>query len=766
MIRNCLNSQNKGNIRTCFSLLWIAASLCAIIFSTFSLLQNKSSSDVFDLLPVTEESAQLKELHRNLQASFARSIIFAVKDNSSFSKDLNHYLSSSPEVESVISNVDEQQKRKIFQDFHDYPIAFLSPTGRDLYLNSSPTELAKKIFSELYSPLGSPSIEELVEDPYLITRTAMKGQSTGKIFLKDGMLTVEDGHHHLWTIITVRLKKNLSPAQINDWVFCVQNFLKEREQNHPGLEVRYAGAPFHQAEAAENTKADITLLGTVSLILLFLLFFYTFGSFWPVLLCFLPVVVGTAFGLSAAFIFFNKVHSITLVMCISLIGISTDYTTHYIFARMDAPKSESPIQTLKGLKKPLLQALVTTLAAYALMVFSPFPCLKQLGLFAVVGLTASFLCVWLWLPNFFSLIKIKQSKGEARLLNICRWGRKTKFLKAALACFLVSIVFLFLPRIEVDDDLLKLYSSSNFLSDSEHIIRGLTDKSFSQTGVILVASNDDLLDKQVEKLAHTLAQKKDLAPAKYTLPSFTSAGTQQAIAQRLSEVFPSFISQLERIGIEFKNKPQYRILKLGDWFASPLGSPWEPFFLELEQKRGFFIPIETNSKELKVICSEIENCIPWNQREEIQNFLKYQRIELSKIVGYLLVVFFCIFWFFFDLKSSLLQTAAVLFSGIVSLSFLALFGMPFNIFSVFALILVLGIGADYQIFSANPKKRNYTVLAAIMVSAITTLISLGVLVLSRTEAIRNFGLIVCTGIGTAFLLVFLLDKKKSNSELK
>ena len=123
-----------------------------------------------------------------------------------------------------------------------------------------------------------------------------------------------------------------------------------------------------------------------------------------------------------------------------------------------------------------------------------------------------------------------------------------------------------------------------------------------------------------------------------------------------------------------------------------------------------------------------------------------------------------LFWYFFGWKKSIIQTGIIVLSGAAALATLGLTGMPFNLFSVFALILILGIGADYQIFSANRERVNRSTYLAISVSAATTLISLGVLVLSKTEAIKNFGLIVCVGIATSYLMVLLSAQHRLNGK--
>ena len=71
---------------------------------------------------------------------------------------------------------------------------------------------------------------------------------------------------------------------------------------------------------------------------------------------------------------------------------------------------------------------------------------------------------------------------------------------------------------------------------------------------------------------------------------------------------------------------------------------------------------------------------------------------------------------------------------------------------VTALVLVLGIGINYTLFFGNPRGTPMTSLLAVTLAMCTTLLTLGMLVFSSTQAISSFGIVLCAGIFIAFLL--------------
>ncbi|HEY9133919.1 MAG TPA: hypothetical protein VIM98_19370, partial [Dyella sp.] len=82
---------------------------------------------------------------------------------------------------------------------------------------------------------------------------------------------------------------------------------------------------------------------------------------------------------------------------------------------------------------------------------------------------------------------------------------------------------------------------------------------------------------------------------------------------------------------------------------------------------------------------------------------------------------------------------------------------PLTLFHWMALMLVLGVGANYAVFmrEGEPYTRHLpgATFASVLLSAITALLSFGLLALSSMPALRHFGLTLLLGIGFTALLV-------------
>ena len=108
-----------------------------------------------------------------------------------------------------------------------------------------------------------------------------------------------------------------------------------------------------------------TLLGVILLIVA------VFRSLRPLLLCVISIGIGALAGTVATLLIFGELHLMTLVMSMSVIGISADYTLYYLTERMVHGNDVSPWQSPAKVRNALLLALLTTVAAYLIMMLAP-----------------------------------------------------------------------------------------------------------------------------------------------------------------------------------------------------------------------------------------------------------------------------------------------------------------------------------------------------------------------------------------------------------
>jgi predicted exporter len=106
----------------------------------------------------------------------------------------------------------------------------------------------------------------------------------------------------------------------------------------------------------------------------------------------------------------------------------------------------------------------------------------------------------------------------------------------------------------------------------------------------------------------------------------------------------------------------------------------------------------------------------------------------------------------FGLKGALRVIALPLLAALCSLASLGWLDQPLTLFSLFGLLLVTAISVDYAILMREQIGGAAVSLLGTLLAAVTTWLSFGLLAVSSTPAVSNFGLSVSLGLAFSFML--------------
>lgn len=106
----------------------------------------------------------------------------------------------------------------------------------------------------------------------------------------------------------------------------------------------------------------------------------------------------------------------------------------------------------------------------------------------------------------------------------------------------------------------------------------------------------------------------------------------------------------------------------------------------------------------------------------------------------------------FGLGGALRVVCLPLLAALAALACLGWLGQPLTLFSLFGLLLITAIGVDYAILMRENIGGPAVSLLGTLLSALTSWLSFGLLLISDTPAIANFGLAISLGLLFCFLL--------------
>ena len=182
---------------------------------------------------------------------------------------------------------------------------------------------------------------------------------------------------------------------------------------------------------------------------------------------------------------------------------------------------------------------------------------------------------------------------------------------------------------------------------------------------------------------------------------------------------------------------------------------WRLLWLSLPDGRSAtLVPVSGvhNGAAMAQLAKEFAGTGWVDRKTEFSQLFSEYRVYLSYLLGLAVLLIAAIYLWRYRLPHGLVCLVPTLLSLAMGVAALGYSGHNLNLFSLLALVLVLGIGINYTLFFTNPRGTPTTSMFAIFMAVVTTLLTFGMLVFSSTQAISSFGIVLSCGILTAFLL--------------
>ncbi len=662
-----------------------------------------------------------------------------------------------PWLKSVQGPMSEAQQKAWGRFAWQYRAALIDPETR-ARLGQGGEAQANWVLGQLYSAFSGVSGTELRGDPLMLVRGAQlaQQQGAGSLRLHNGWLTSVDGQGRRWYLIHGELKGDaFSMRSSNAAVDRLATLAQQLHQRWPQAQLLSRGALFYSDYASRQAHHEMSTLGVGTLCGVLLLVFAVFRSPRPLLLCLLSVAIGALAGITVTLLWYGELHLMTLVMSMGIIGVSADYTLYYLTERMVHGAKDSALASLAKVRAALLLALGTTLLAWCVMMMAPFPGIRQMALFAAVGLSASCLTVICWYPQLAKGLPVRPVPLRGALVWwLTAWRRPGMRLGLPLAVALFSVIGLW--QLRVDDDISRLQAMPPDLVAQDRAIAQLTGQRLDQRWFMVWGDHPQQALERLEALTPHLeqARQKGWLTGWRQLP-LSSLARQKADMALLRRAAPLVEQRLAAAGVDIKVAvPEERTLTAQQWLKSVNSSGWRLLWLSLPDGRsGILVPVDgvTRSAALGRLAQESNGVVWVDRKAEFDGLFGFWRGLLSGLLALALLAIAVSYVARLGLRRGLQSVAPSLLALLGGLATLGISGQPLNLFSLLALTLVLGIGINYTLFFSNPRGTPLTSLLAVSVALATTLLTLGMLVFSQTGAISGFGTVLASGIFIAWL---------------
>jgi len=653
----------------------------------------------------------------------------------------------------------------------------LMTSQQEAQLRAQPPEFwVDSALAKLYSPFSGPKLGAWRDDPFgLFSEWVQERAQETPVRPRDGRLFVADKDKQ-YVLLPLTLAV---PAFSMDAQRVVVPLLEQaKAAAHaavPNAEVITAGVVLHAAAAGEQASGEVSTIGLGSLAGIILLMWLSFRSFKPIGLILLSIGIGCLGSLSICFFLFERVHLLTLVFGASLIGVAQDYGIYFLCNRLSADPKLDSTALLKRLMPGLVLTLLAAVIGYMGLAFTPFPGLRQMALFSALGLIFAWMTVVCWFPLMINGGTLKSGALVRTYGNALKHWPLLRMNKATFALVAIFIVLAAIgfSRLGANDDIRLLQNPPKHLIDDQIKLSMLLDAPTPvQFFLVRGATSEIVLQREeaLKKRLDTLIAQRKINGYQAMSNWVPSAQTQDARRALLEEKLLKENGPLTQLADKIGEDKTWvattrehllesgKLLTLDEFLKTPASEPWRHLWLgDIEGVTASIVALRgVSNVDLPLLQKTGEGLegVQWVDKvDEISSVLGLYREYMSWVVlAAYIVVFGLLFPRYRRHTWRVLAPTAV--ASITTLALLGFAGQNLQLFHVLALMLLLGVGVDYGIFmQEHPNRRNTTPWLAVGLSAANTILSFGLLGLSRTPALQAFGLTMLMGTALVWLLV-------------
>jgi predicted exporter len=503
------------------------------------------------------------------------------------------------------------------------------------------------------------------------------------------------------------------------------------------------------------------------------------------MLGFVSTALGIICALAVTMLVFGKLHLLTLVFGASLIGEAVDYSIQYFVVYLGAQRDWDAKRGARAVRPALTVALATSLLGYAILTWVPFPALKQIACFAIAGICTAFASV-LWLLPALLIRAPKRSPQRvfaAAAHLLVRWQALIGGRRAwAVAAVLLIVAVPGWLRLASDDDIHLLIQRDPDLMAQEQKVRDAVGVDNSAQFFVVRGETPEIVLQRAEALSAKLDGLTGAAKGGnwQSVTSFVPSAKRQSedrallsqrvfsdpAALRATLIQAGFRDEAADAWLAAYAKPDHSVLTVDSWLAAQWSQPFRYLWLgEVDAASGsggyasVVIPqgvTPANQPVLIATAHALPGVTFVDKAASVSTLFGAYRIDSGIwLAGALLLVLLLMMVRYRPL-GGIAVTLPVLLAVGVTLAVFGYAGVPLNLFNWLALMLVLGVGANYAVFLREGAARAGADLGAVwtgvLLSAATTLLSFGLLAMSAMPALKSFGATLALGIAVSVLL--------------
>lgn len=537
--------------------------------------------------------------------------------------------------------------------------------------------------------------------------------------------------------------------------------------------LQLSGPGLFAVNSRATIKDEVSRLSLISSIAIICVLLFVYRSFRLLGLGLLPVVSGVLGGVVAVSLVYGSVFGITVGFGAALIGESVDYSIYYFV--------QSGKAGLAGWRErfwPTIRlGVLTSVCGFGALLFSGFPGLAQLGLYALSGVITAAAVTRYVLPQL--------TGSDLRMRDLAPLGRRLEKIIPAIHCLrwpvialaLAATATLYIQRGELwNPELSALSPISQADQNVDMALRADIGASDSRYLVVINAANREAALQAAEKTGVQLDQLVSQgiiggydSPARF-LPSQAIQTTRRAslpeeadLRQNLQAAQRDSPLSYRKLGpfiAEIKNARQSPLIERTTLTGTSLALAVDSLLLQHGESWSVLMPLRPGEHAIDTL--KVRATLADSAALLIDMKLEFNKLYndyLREATLLSLAGFGAIVALLAVTLRSPRRLAAVLLPLILAvlivIAGLHLMGERLHLLHLIGMLLIVAVGSNYALFfnGANSEQRlDPETLASMLIANLTTAIGFGTLALSSVPVLHAVGVTVGPGAVLALLL--------------
>ncbi len=769
--------------------------------------------DISKLLPSTDESKSAGFAFNNLKVKDKIFIEFLLKDTTQYNEETYYTLAEAADsfADSVllkdtstnyIADLTWKLDDYLLQDalgylFENVPQVLESKfyPALDSILNPTYADAVMAQNVELLSSAQGMFYYDIVRNDPLAIRNIFMQQNKDIAGMMGGAYKVVEGHFFTpdSTVALAFLSPNFKSFDSKQGTWLVEMLeeeIAEFEAENPEIEILFHGAPVQSVFNSRQIKSDLATTLSFSLVLICLIIWFCFRNKSTLLMLLVPVVYGAFFALATIYLIKGGMSLMALGIGAIVLGVALSYClhvlTHYKYV-------SDPETVLREQTKPVIMGSLTTIGAFAGLLFTKSELLSDFGLFASLGMVGTTVFCLVFLPHFFNPENNRINQKAFNFiekLNTYPFEKKTWLVVSVLIIFAVC---LFTGRnVGFDSNLRNIgHYEPDVMRSSELLAQKTMPGMESKFYAVLSKDLDSALtynialEKKCRELAEKGLIKKYTNSAMLLLPSnvieerislWENYWTPEKVEQTRKLINRSGKAQGFKDGM-FEpfmelTQAEFEANSLIDAGIIPEGlqanlvectdSTWLVFTSAQALPEDMLTVSNTLVKETEGIPSNA--IIVVDPFFYTQNMVELLNDDFNVVLGISsLFVLIVLLLSFRNLAIALIAFLPMSMSWYIVLGVMGMFGLEFNLINIVISTFIFGIGVDYSIFvmdgllgKDNPRLLTFH-KTAIFFSAVVLILSIASLMFAVHPAISSIGLSTLIGMASTIAITYTLE---------